>query len=388
MKLFLNITLVLITIFACFAENVYLALRPPKSENKIMFTIRARQSFNFDQKKALSSNRMQAFSQYVPVFNYVPAKVAASKKKMEALIKEFLSFRAQKKKRIDDLITITHSEVGVEVSRETLTKMLRYRDLKKLLEGILTIEETILQNKILPGPQHVKGKKTIEIHDPALAAPVITPIAELISLEKARFSMQQKVQQLFWQVNDSILDPVLKICQATLLPNLEYDNKENARRLDRIQRQYPIQTLRFQAGDILVPLRKQLNEQDVLLLNAFQKQQTKEIYHFKRIPSVHPVADLCHALRFFALAGDLIKPWKTCGDRHRCCGNHSGQFNCRTPVPHYALFYLRRTDRRAGIRQYPAALAHNLTFAERGSGQQHQCAGLQLRLASRFFGGP
>jgi membrane-associated HD superfamily phosphohydrolase len=278
MKLFLNITLVLITIFACFAENVYLAFRPPKPESKIMLTIRARQAFSFDQKKALSSKRTQAFSQYVPVFNYVPAKVDASKKKMEALIKEYLSFRAQKKKRIDDLIKITHSEVGVEVSRGTLTKVLRYRDLKKLLEGILTIEETILQNKILPSPQHVKGKKTIEIHDPALAAPVITPIDELMSLERARFSMQQKVQQLFWQVNDSILDPVLKICQATLLPNLEYDNKENARRLDKIQRQYPIQTLRFQAGDILIPLRKQLNEQDVLLLNAFQKQHIEEIY--------------------------------------------------------------------------------------------------------------
>jgi hypothetical protein len=129
MKLFLNITLVLITLFACFAENVYLALRPPKPESKIMLTIRARQSFNFDQKKALSSKRMQAFSQYVPVFNYVPAKVEASKKKMEALIKEFLSFRAQKKKRIADFITKTHSELGVEVSRETLTKVLRYRDL-------------------------------------------------------------------------------------------------------------------------------------------------------------------------------------------------------------------------------------------------------------------
>jgi hypothetical protein len=278
MKLFLNITLVLITIFVCFAENVYLAFRPPQPESNIMLTIRARQSFSYDQKKALSSKRTRALSQYVPVFNYVPAKVEASKKKMEALIKEFLSFKGKKRKKIDDFITITHSELGVEVSKESLTKVLRYRDLKKLLEGILTIEETILQNKILPGPQHVKGKKTIEIHDPALAAPVITPIDELISLEKARFSMQQKVQQLFWQVNQSILDPVLKICQATLLPNLEFDKKENAGRLDKIQSQYPIQTLSFQAGDILIPFRKQLNEQDVLLLNAFQKQQIKEIY--------------------------------------------------------------------------------------------------------------
>jgi hypothetical protein len=73
MKLFLNITLVLITIFACYAENVYLALRPPKTETNIMLSIRARQPFNYDRKKELSSKRMQALSQYVPVFNYIPA---------------------------------------------------------------------------------------------------------------------------------------------------------------------------------------------------------------------------------------------------------------------------------------------------------------------------
>jgi len=278
MKLFLNITLVLITIFACYAESVYLALRPPQTEHNIMLTIRARQSFNYDRKKALSSKRMQALSQYVPVFNYVPAKVEASRKQMEALTKEFLSLQTQKKKRIDEFITNLHSELGVDVSKKSLARVLQYRDLKKLLQGILTIEETILQNKILPGPQHLKGKKTIEIHDPALATPVISPIDDLITLEEARFSMQQKVQQLFWQVNKTILDPILKICQTTLLPNLEFDEKENASQIAKIQRQYPIQTLSFQPGDILIPFRKKLNEQDVLLLNAFQKQQIKEIY--------------------------------------------------------------------------------------------------------------
>jgi putative nucleotidyltransferase with HDIG domain len=278
MKLFLNITLVLITILACYAENVYLALRPPKTENNIMLTIRARQPFNYDRKKELSSKRMQALSQYVPVFNYVPAKVEAARKKMEALTKEFLSVQIQKKRRIDDFITKIHSELDVDVSKESLKEVLRYRDLKNLLQGILTIEETILQNKILPDSQHLKGKKTIEIRDPAISAPVISPIDDLITLEKARFSMQQKVEKLFWQVNKSIRDPILKICQATLLPNLEFDKQENARRLDKIQRQYPIQTLSFQPGDILVPFRKKLNEQDMLLLNAFQKQQIKKIY--------------------------------------------------------------------------------------------------------------
>ena len=278
MKLFLNITLILLTIFACFAENLYLAFRPPQPQSNIMITIRARQSFNYDRKTALSSKRIQALSQYVPVFNYVPEKVDASKKKMTALTKELLSYQAQKKKGIDDLVTNIHSELGVEVSKETLTKVLWYRDLKKLLEGILTIEETILQYNILPGPEHLKGKKAVEIHNPTLPAPTITPVDELMSLEKARFSMQQKVEQLFWQVNKSVLDPVLKISQATLLPNLEFDETENSMRLQQIQSQYPIENLTFQPGTILVPFRKRLNEKDVLLLTAFQKQQVNEIY--------------------------------------------------------------------------------------------------------------
>ena len=278
MKLFLNMILILLTILACFAENLYLAFRPPQPGSTIMLTIRARQPFNYDRKKALSSKRMQALSQYVPVFNYVPEKVEASKKKMKALTKEFLFYQAQKKKRIDGFISNIHSELGVEVSKEALTKVLWYRDLKKLLEGIFTVEETILEHKILPSSEHLKGKKAIEIHSPTLSAPVMTPLDELISLEKARFSMQQKVEQLFWQVNKSVLEPVLEICQATLMPNLEFDETENAKRWEKIQSQYPIETLTFQPGAILVPFRKRLNEKDVLLLSAFKKQQAKEIY--------------------------------------------------------------------------------------------------------------
>ena len=278
MKLFLNMILILLTILACFAENLYLAFRPPQPGINIMLTIRARQTFNYDRKKALSSKRMQALSQYVPVFNYVPEKVEASKKKMKALTKEFLFYQAQKKKRIDGFISNIHSELGVEVSKEALTKVLWYRDLKKLLEGIFTVEETILEHKILPSSEHLKGKKAIEIHSPTLSAPVMTPLDELISLEKARFSMQQKVEQLFWQVNKSVLEPVLEICQATLMPNLEFDETENAKRWEKIQSQYPIETLTFQPGAILVPFRKRLNEKDVLLLSAFKKQQAKEIY--------------------------------------------------------------------------------------------------------------
>jgi len=278
MKFILNITLILLTIFACFVENIYLAVRPPKPQRTASLAIRARQPFNFDQKIALSSKRIQALSQFVPVFNYVPERVNASKKKMQVLTKEILSYQARRKNRADELALLINSEFGVDISAKTMSAVLRYRDLRKLLKGILTIEESILQSKILDDPKRLKGKKTIEIHDPALAAPAVTAVDELTSLETARLTLQQKVKELFWQVNESILNPVLKISQATLLPNLIYDQKENAQRLEKIHRQYPIETLKFQAGEILVPFRKVLSEEDVLLLTTYQEQQTKNIY--------------------------------------------------------------------------------------------------------------
>ena len=278
MKFLLNVTLIVLTIFACFVENFYLAVRPPKPQNTASLSIRARQPFTFDQKKALSSKRIQALSQFIPVFKYVPERVNASKKKMQLLTQELLAYQARRKNRVDDLVLLINSEFGVDVSAKTMSTVLQYRDLRKLLKGILTIEESILQNKIYDDPKHLKGKKTIEIHDPALAALAMTPVDELTSLQSARLMLLQKVQELFWQVSASVLDPVLKISQTSLLPNLIYDEKGNALRLDKIHRQYPVETLSFQAGDVLVPFRKALSEEDVLLLNAYQQQQIKKIF--------------------------------------------------------------------------------------------------------------
>jgi hypothetical protein len=133
MKLFLNITLILLTIFACFVENIYLTFRPPRPQSIASMTFRARQPFSYDQKKALSSKRIQALSQYVPVFNYVPEKARASRKKMRALTRELLSYQGRRKNHIDELIVYIKSELGVDVTPDTMSTVLRYRDLKKLL---------------------------------------------------------------------------------------------------------------------------------------------------------------------------------------------------------------------------------------------------------------
>ena len=120
MKLFLNITLILLTIFACFVENIYLAIHPPQPQYITSLTIRARQPFSYDQKIALSSKRVQALSQYVPVFNYVPERVKASKKKMLTLTRELLSYQKRNKNGSDELIAYINSEFGVAVSPDSV----------------------------------------------------------------------------------------------------------------------------------------------------------------------------------------------------------------------------------------------------------------------------
>jgi putative nucleotidyltransferase with HDIG domain len=99
-----------------------------------------------------------------------------------------------------------------------------------------------------------------------------------MSLEAARRLLDEKVRQLFWQVDKEVLDPVVRLALTTLQPNLEYDRAENARRLDSINREFPSQLVSYKPGDVLVPFYKTLGEQDVLLLAAYRKQRIEGLY--------------------------------------------------------------------------------------------------------------
>jgi cyclic-di-AMP phosphodiesterase PgpH len=74
------------------------------------------------------------------------------------------------------------------------------------------------------------------------------------------------------------LDPVVQVSLATLQPNLEYDQKENERRLDKINREFPSRIVEYKPGDVLVPFRRVLNEKDLLLLASYQKYRLAAIY--------------------------------------------------------------------------------------------------------------
>jgi putative nucleotidyltransferase with HDIG domain len=278
MRLLLNIILIILAILACYIEGIYLYFWPPQPEKAIYLTIRSRRTFSFNQQEALEVNRKKAFSMYVPVYRYIPPKIEASKKKFEKFGKTVTTFQEKKQKGVEDLRLQLQTDFGVALSPTDIIHIVKYRDLNNLLEGILTIEESILQNKILGDTQHLPGKITIKIKNPNSEGTVTHAVDDLIALEKARYLMEEKVRQLFWQVDKRVLDPVLKVCMTTLQPNLKYDPIENERRLDKINQEFPSGIVSYKPGDVLVPFQKILNAKDILLLDAYQKQIRAGIY--------------------------------------------------------------------------------------------------------------
>lgn len=278
MKLLLNIILVLITFFACYIEEIYLFVLPPQPQEVIPFTVRSQRYFNFDQEKALGGKREIALSQYVPLYNDVPGGDEKAKIKMDSLIEEISTLRDQKLTGGQKLSEYLQTEYGLELPRKLAARLIKYKDLKSLVAGILTIEESILQGKIVEDPKPFLGKNAIEVLYPEPSGIVTYPVGEIITLEKARLNLQEKGRQLFWKVDKRILDPLLQISIATLLPNLKYDQGENYRRIEEIIRRYPSKIISYEPGDVLVHFRKTLSEEDVLLLNAYQDEEKKDLY--------------------------------------------------------------------------------------------------------------
>ena len=278
MRLLLNILLITLAVLACYIDDIYLNFWPPRPDNAINLTIRSRRIFSFNQQTALDVNRKKALSQYAPVYRYTPPGIEASKEKFEEFIRAISAFKEKRQKGVEDLRKQLQTELGVELSVDNIIRIIQYRDLNNLLQGILTIEESILQNNILRDPQGLMGKKSVEIKIPNSNGTVTHPVNDLITLEKARFLLEEKILQLFWQVDERILDPVVRVSLATLQPNLKYDQEENERRLDRINREFPSRVVTYNQGDVLIPFRNILTERDVLLLDAYQKHNIAGIY--------------------------------------------------------------------------------------------------------------
>jgi putative nucleotidyltransferase with HDIG domain len=278
-KLLLNLLLIITAFTACYLEDVYLFFRPPQPGETAFLTIRSQSAFAFDQGKVFKSLRNAAMAQYIPIYLYVPKRGASPQTKMEGFIKEALESRSQGTAGRKALVGFLKKEFGVEISSETAARLLKYPELKNLLSGILTIQDTISQNKIVADSDPLKNKMVVRVLYPDPVGISTYPVAEITTLAKARLDLQERVHQLFWQVAPNILNPVLLISLSTLQPNLVYDQKENDRDIKEIIQQFlPSQTITYQPGDVLVPFRKVLDEKDVLLLGASQKAERQTLY--------------------------------------------------------------------------------------------------------------
>ena len=277
-KLFLNLIFILIVFATCYIGEIYLFFRAPQPGETAFLAFRYQSSFAFDQDRAFKGLRTAAIAQYTPIYVYVPNRVASTKSKMEGFISEVLAIRSQGKTGRGALVGYLKKEFGVDISPEMAGRFLKYPDLKNLLAGILTIQESISQTKIVEEPEPLKGKMTARVLYPDPVGISAFPANEIITLEKARLGLRERVHELFWQVDPKILNPVVQISLAMLQPNLKYDQQENDRGIKEIIKRYPSNVITYKPDTVIVPFLKVLNEKDVLLLTASQEAARKDLY--------------------------------------------------------------------------------------------------------------
>jgi len=278
MRTLLGAILVLVTFLGCYGETLLLLFLPPQPDKVTPFTVRSQRLFAFDQEKVLGNKRQLAISQYVPLYVHAPDGARETKKKMEDLIKKVSTLQGLQGAEESELVSYLRETLGVHFEPSTAGRLLRYRNLTNLLTGILTIEELLAQGNIVNDSGPLRGKKTIEVLYPKPAGIVALPTEDVITIQDARLTLQEKVKQLFWQVETRVLDPVLQVSLATLVPTLKYDEKENARRIEEIVRSYPSKLIVYKPGEVLIPCRKLLSERDALLVAAYQDEDKKNVY--------------------------------------------------------------------------------------------------------------
>ncbi len=278
MRLILNIILLIATLVASYAEYVYFTVIPPELDKTTPFTVRSQGHFTFDQNKALGGRRDIALSRYIPLYTYLPGVTDKVQKNMESLIKEISFLQEQKPLTGQELVDYLHEAFGLRIGRSQANRFLGYPNLNNLLNGILTLEKSIMENIIAKNQEPYKGKQAIEVLYPKPKGIVSHPTNEVLTIQQARMMLQDKAHQLFYEIDKNVLNPVIEISQTTLLPNLKYDQKENNRRIEEIMRRYPSKIIHYNPGDILVPFHKIITEEDLLLIDSYLKFAQNNLY--------------------------------------------------------------------------------------------------------------
>lgn len=267
-----------VSLFACYAQNFglkFLRLQPGVSAP---ITFRAYRPFDFDQAKAFGGRRNLALSQYVPLYIFSAAESKAGRQQIADFLAALSAPTGGSRMDAGELSAYVQKEFGENLTAGDASRLLAYPGLQHLLVGMLAIEDSLLQGRILQEPGPLKGKETAEVRYPAPMGTVAYPAARFLTIKQAREQLRRQAEKIFWQIDKQVLDPVIAIASASLAPNLIYDQKENERRIEEIVQRYPSNVIHYDAGQVLVPVRKTLTEADVLLLAANRQAQRKDFY--------------------------------------------------------------------------------------------------------------
>lgn len=264
----LKVLLIAVSVFACYAQELLLSSWHPEPGDPAPITFRVDQPFILDQAKVFGGTRNRALSEYVPLYLFSPDRADFGSKQLHDLIGMLSAPNRGEELDAKTLVKVIKKACGLELTREAAAMLLAYPALQRLLEGMLPIENTIAQGKIVEETGPLKDKGTAEVRYPDPVGTVTYPAREFLTLEKARELLRKQAEQVFWQVDKQVLGQVTAIASALLQPNLKYDHKENDRRIEEIMRRYPSKVIHYDPGRVLVPARKTLTEEDTLLLAA------------------------------------------------------------------------------------------------------------------------
>lgn len=307
-KLILNLAFIIFVVLIYYTEAIYLYFRPPHPGEMAYLTFRAQSYYYFDQEKIFKGLRDSAIAQHIPIYIYAPTSGKSLKKEMNELTDAVHRVQSQGRAGREAFAAYLKKEFGLKITSEDAVRLLRYPDLQNLLAGILTIQESIFQSKIVQDPAPLQGKMTVQVLYPDPIGISTFPANEITTLEKARSELQDKVHKLFWQVEPSVLNPLLQMALANLQPNLKYDPKKNKQIIEEKIQQYPLKIITYKPGDVLVPFHHVLSMRDVLMITASQEAERKDLYG--RIPWILFIIGFSVLLYNLLLSKILAPCWR------------------------------------------------------------------------------
>jgi len=272
MRLLLNTVLIILTFFFIYIENVYLQVWPPRAGQTAWITVRASRDFTAEPKQEQPAAPPAAAAEVTPVFKSIPGSAESAKGRLADIIQLIGDQKHTAAQRVLNLQPYLQSELQLELPDITLMRLVKYKDVQPLLEGVLNIEESVFLRNIVAGPAHLNTSRMIAVESADAAQRTVFESGDVMTLDAARGLLEKKIRQLYGKVEDQILEPVIQIAQASLQPNLQYDRPEGETAV-----QPPASTPQpaprtFLSGDVLVPFRKVIDEADQQVLEAYQRQ--------------------------------------------------------------------------------------------------------------------